>query len=77
MLKYFPISATAKKSIINFIVVLACYIGLIWLASFVKAVTGWAPIIGFLIKLIANTIRLYCVVGLVVTIFYYFGIIQE
>lgn len=77
MLKYFPISATAKKSLTHFIVILACYLGLIWLASLVKTLTGWAPLIGMLIKLAVNIIRFYCVAGIIVTILYYFDFIKE
>ncbi len=76
MLKFFPISATAKKSVTHFIVVLAAYIGLIWLAGFCAALTSWAPLVGTLINLVVTIIRLYCVVGIVVTILYYFGFVK-
>ena len=76
MIKFFPISATAKKSVTHFIVVLAAYIGLIWLAGMCKAITGWAPLVGTIIGIVADVIRLYCAVGIVVTILFYFGFIK-
>ena len=76
MLKFFPVSSVAKKSITHFIVVLAAYIVAIWAIGLVTALTGWAPLIGTLIKIAAAVLRIYCAVGIVVTILYYFGFIK-
>lgn len=77
MLKFFPVSATAKKSLTHFIVVLAAYVLLIWAVGLVKDITGWAPLVGKIISICADIFRLYCVVGIVVTILYYFGFIKK
>ena len=69
MMKFFPVSAQAKKSVTHFVVVLAIYIICGWLLNLVT----WIPVVG----LLARLVQVYCLAGIIVTLLYYFGFIKS
>ena len=68
MLKYFPLSARAKKDVVGLIVSILLYIVVSAVLGFVFSLLSAIPLVGWIIGIIGSLVGLYCFIGIVVSI---------
>ncbi len=76
MKKFFPLTDTALKSVTHLIVVVLAYCLVAWLIGVVAGLISIIPIISIITDIIAWLVRIYCAVGAIVAILYYFNILK-
>lgn len=76
MLKYFPISARAKKDVVGLIVSILLYIVVSAVLGFVFSLLSAIPLVGWIIGIIGSLVGLYCFIGIVVSILVFLKVVK-
>lgn len=76
MLKYFPLSARAKKDVVGLIVSILLYIVVSAVLGFVFSLLSAIPLVGWIIGIIGSLVGLYCFVGIVVSILVFLKVVK-
>ena len=77
MLKYFPISARAKKDVVGLIVSILIYLVVSAVLGFVFSLLSDIPLIGWIIGIVGGLVGLYCFIGIVVSILVFLKVIKK
>ena len=76
MLKFFPISARAKKDVVGLIVSILLYIVVSAVLGFVFSLLSAIPLVGWIIGIIGSLVGLYCFIGIVVSILVFLKVVK-
>ena len=77
MLKYFPLSARAKKDVVGLIVSILLYIVVSAVLGFVFSLLSEIPVLGWVIGIIGSIVGLYCFIGIIVSILVFLKVIKK
>ena len=70
LLHYFPLSANVEPgNVRQFVITLAIHLVACAVLGVLTAILGWIPLVGRLLDLIFSLMGIYCVVGLVLSIY--------
>ena len=70
VMRYFPLSAAVEPgNARQFVITLAIYLVACAVLGVLTAILGWIPLVGRLLDLVFSLMGIYCVVGLVLSIY--------
>ena len=76
MKQYFPLSVKAKESIGSLIVSLIIYCGVFYLVNFACGLLGKLPLVGLITGIVQLIVGLYCGVGAILALLYFFKLLK-
>ena len=76
MLKYFPLSARAKRDVVGLIVSIPLYIVVSAVLGVVFSLLSAIPLVGWIIGIIGSLVGLYCFIGIVVSILVFLKVVK-